>query len=66
MLETIAKENKYKSFDATVLRENISMIRVFKKRYPNAKINMEGGGEIEIEMDFDDAVKYKPKKVTCE
>ncbi len=42
------------------------MIRVFKKRYPNAKINMEGGGEIEIDMDFDDAVKYKPKKVTCE
>jgi len=66
MLETIAKENKYKEFSATVLRENSSMIRVFKRRYPNAKINMEGGGEIEIEMDFDDAVKYKPKKVTCE
>ena len=33
LLEVIAKENGYKAFAATVLRENASMLRVFKKRY---------------------------------
>ena len=55
VLEKIAKENQYKAFSAYVLRENAAMIRVFKKRYPNLKTSREGG-DIEIHMDFDDAV----------
>jgi len=54
-LEKIAKENEYTGFCATVLKENLSMIHVFKKRYPNAKISMNSGNEIEILMDFEDA-----------
>jgi ribosomal protein S18 acetylase RimI-like enzyme len=56
ILEKIAKENQYKAFSAYVLRENAAMIRVFKKRYPNLKTSREGG-EIEILMNFDDAVE---------
>lgn len=54
-LESIAKENNYTSFSATVLRENASMLRVFKKRYPNAKTSF-NGGDLSIMMHFDDAV----------
>ncbi|MDM8518041.1 GNAT family N-acetyltransferase [Desulfobacterales bacterium HSG16] len=52
VLEGIAKENKYKGFCATVLRENAGMVHVFKKRYPGAKI-ISGGTEFEILMKFD-------------
>jgi len=55
VLEKIAKENKYNGFIATVLRENTSMIHVFKKRYPNANVVMTGGGEVTIHMEFNDA-----------
>ena len=56
MLEEIARENGYSGFMATVLRENAGMIHVFKKRYPNAKtVNAEG--EVEVYMDFSDALK---------
>ena len=55
-LEEIAKENEYTGFSATVLSENSAMIRVFKKRYPHAKINAGGGGDITIHMNFEDAV----------
>ncbi len=55
VLEGMAKENHYKGFSATVLRDNAGMIRVFKKRYPNAKTFVEGGGDISIHMDFEDA-----------
>lgn len=51
-LEGIAKENDYEGFVATVLRENQSMIQVFKKRYPNAGITLGGGGEVVIDMNF--------------
>ena len=54
-LETIAKENKYKKFIATVLNENTAMIHVFRKRYPNAKVVNTGTGEVTIYMDFEDA-----------
>ena len=54
-LETIAKENKYKKFIATVLSENAAMIHVFRKRYPNAKFANTGTGEVTIDMDFEDA-----------
>ena len=56
ILEKIAKENRYKAFSAYVLQENAAMIHVFKKRYPKLKTSREGG-DIEIHMDFDDAVE---------
>jgi ribosomal protein S18 acetylase RimI-like enzyme len=56
VLEKIAKENQYKAFSAYVLVENAAMIHVFKKRYPNLKTSREGG-DIEIHMNFDDAVE---------
>jgi acyl-CoA hydrolase/RimJ/RimL family protein N-acetyltransferase len=58
ILETIAKENNYKQFIATVLAENRKMINVFQKRYPHAKFLRTGGGEIEVEMPFQ-AMKNK-------
>jgi len=57
ILEKIAKENHYTSFSASVLRENASMIRVFKKRYPNAKISVNSGSDLLVRMDFSDAVE---------
>ena len=55
VLEGIARENDYRRFSATVLRENAAMIRVFKKRYPNAKTSY-ASGDVSIQMDFNDAV----------
>ncbi|MCF8029701.1 MAG: GNAT family N-acetyltransferase [Desulfohalobiaceae bacterium] len=52
ILESIARENGYKGFIATVLNENTKMIHVFQKRYPNARIKMSGGGDVEIHMAF--------------
>ncbi len=52
-LETIARENGFKGFTATVLKENKAMIRVFEKRYPNLKETNMGGGEKMIIMDFE-------------
>jgi len=52
MLEGIARENDYTGFTATVLKENAAMLHVFRKQYPQAKINASGGGDIEIIMDF--------------
>ena len=57
ILEKIAKENHYTSFSASVLRENAAMIRVFKKRYPNAKISVNSGSDLLIRMDFADAIE---------
>ncbi len=53
ILEKIARENNYTKFIATVLAENRKMIRVFQKRYPDAKFIRSGSGEIEVEMPFD-------------
>jgi len=53
ILESIARENDYKGFEATVLRENKSMIHVFKKKYPEAKISNCGAGEVMLRMQFD-------------
>jgi acyl-CoA hydrolase/GNAT superfamily N-acetyltransferase len=52
LLESIAKENGFHGFVATVLKENKSMLRVFKKRYPNAKVDVGGGIDNTIVMDF--------------
>jgi len=54
VLEKIAKENEYKAFSATVLRENRAMIHVFKKRYPKAKFSDNTGSEVRIQMEFDE------------
>ena len=53
VLESIAKENSYVGFEATVLRENKPMIHVFKKKYPDAKITNSGSGEVMLRMKFD-------------
>jgi len=55
LLERIAKQNGYSAFAATVLRENANMLKVFKKRYPSAKIKFSAGSEVQIHMDFADA-----------
>jgi acyl-CoA hydrolase len=55
ILEKIAKENHYSGFCATVLRENTSMISVFKNRFPKAKITASGGSDLKIEMDFSES-----------
>jgi len=52
-LERIAKENGFKGFTATVLKENAAMIHVFKERYPNARSVMDNGGSVVFQMDFD-------------
>jgi RimJ/RimL family protein N-acetyltransferase len=57
ILEKIAKENNYTSFSASVLRENAAMIRVFKKRYPNAKISVSSGSDLLVQMDFNDVIE---------
>ncbi|MDF1591177.1 MAG: GNAT family N-acetyltransferase [Desulfobacterales bacterium] len=54
VLEKIARENKYKRFRATVLRENQSMLHIFKKRYPQAKSSSGGGNEVLITMNFEE------------
>jgi GNAT superfamily N-acetyltransferase len=70
ILETIARENDYKGFEATVLRENKSMIHVFKKKYPNAKISNSGGGEVMLQMKFEfcdtDPNAGDYRKTSCE
>ncbi|MEJ2641952.1 MAG: GNAT family N-acetyltransferase [Desulfosarcinaceae bacterium] len=53
VLERIAKENEFTAFSATVLRENTAMIHVFKHRYPHAEVNLSGGGELLLVMEFD-------------
>jgi acyl-CoA hydrolase len=55
ILIKIAKENHYNSFCATVLRENAAMIRVFKKRFPNAAISVNSGSDLRIMMNFDES-----------
>ncbi|QTA78868.1 Acetyl-CoA hydrolase/transferase [Desulfonema limicola] len=55
-LEIIAMDNDYKGFIATTLRENMGMLHVFKKRYPNAKTTS-NSSDVIIFMDFDDPDK---------
>ncbi len=55
-LETIALDNGYQFFSATVLAENAGMLHVFKKRYPKAKI-INHDGEIELQMKLNSNVQ---------
>jgi GNAT superfamily N-acetyltransferase len=55
LLETIARQNGFKAFAATVLRENASMLKVFKKRYPDCKVTFSSGSEVLVHMDFADS-----------
>lgn len=55
VLEEIARENGFTNFTATVLRENKTMVDVFKGRYPNAKF-VHAGTEMEVVMNFADSV----------
>ena len=54
ILEKIALKNGYKRFGASVMKENIAMLMVFRKRYPDAKISVTETDEYRIVMDFDD------------
>jgi len=57
-LEKIATENGFKSFAASVLKENSKMIHVFKKKYPNAKVSLSTEDDYRIQMDFYDAIEH--------
>jgi hypothetical protein len=45
-------------------RKNI-MMRVFKKRYPNAAVYRQDGGEVGLQMDFAGAVDPPADPNTC-
>ena len=63
ILEEIARENDYRRFTATVLKDNPAMLSVFRKRYPNAKITNAGGNEVTVIMDFQpDGAAARPKR----
>jgi acyl-CoA hydrolase/GNAT superfamily N-acetyltransferase len=51
VLAQIARQNRYRGFIANVLSDNTGMIRVFRKRYPQARIQR-SPGEVTIIMDF--------------
>jgi acyl-CoA hydrolase/RimJ/RimL family protein N-acetyltransferase len=53
ILEGIARKNDYKRFTATVLKENKAMLKVFRKRYPEARITTTAGNEVSVAMDFE-------------
>jgi acyl-CoA hydrolase/GNAT superfamily N-acetyltransferase len=65
VLEKIAISNGYRRFFASVLRENGAMLRVFKKRYPNATVTLSSEDDYRIRMDFygpEDNPEDEPKK----
>jgi acyl-CoA hydrolase/RimJ/RimL family protein N-acetyltransferase len=57
VLEKIAMANGYKRFSASVLRENGAMLRVFKKRYPDAKVSLTSENDYRVCMDFYDSIE---------
>jgi acyl-CoA hydrolase/GNAT superfamily N-acetyltransferase len=70
VLEEIARNNGFTSFVATVLRENVSMLRVFKKRYPNARLTFTSGSDVLVHMEFSDSTPLatpnaKPNGLGC-
>jgi acyl-CoA hydrolase/RimJ/RimL family protein N-acetyltransferase len=65
-LEGIAKENGFKGFIASVLKENQAMLRVFKKRYPHARVEAGGGIDYTLVMDFDQSAEAVVKAADSE
>ncbi|MBN2569228.1 MAG: GNAT family N-acetyltransferase [Deltaproteobacteria bacterium] len=62
-LESIARENNYIGFKASVLKENEAMIHVFKKKYPNIKIlSAKGSENVDLFMDFKDHPRQNEAK----
>ena len=57
VLERIAMANGYRCFYASVLKENYAMLRVFKKRYPNAQMTLTSDNDYRIRMDFYESVE---------
>jgi acyl-CoA hydrolase/GNAT superfamily N-acetyltransferase len=53
ILEGIARENDYRRFTATVLKDNQAMLNVFRKHYPSAHMTITGGNEVSVVMEFD-------------
>ncbi len=53
ILERIAKENDYQRFTAAVLHNNKGMLKVFRKRYPEAQMTNSSSGEVTVVMEFD-------------
>ena len=51
-LEEIARENAYNCFVATVLQENRAMLKIFRRRYPDAHVKRGGGDEVVVVMPF--------------
>ncbi|MFO7963525.1 MAG: GNAT family N-acetyltransferase [Desulfobacterales bacterium] len=64
-LEKIARENGYKRFGASVMRENMAMLRVFRKKYPNAEITLSDTDEYRVIMEFDEP-KKKARRLLAE
>jgi ribosomal protein S18 acetylase RimI-like enzyme len=64
VLEKIARENKFTHFTASVLPDNHAMIRVFKRRYPNAKVTS-SASELQVVMNFEDAVEPQDPVPAC-
>jgi acyl-CoA hydrolase/GNAT superfamily N-acetyltransferase len=56
-LEGIARENGYKCFAASVMKENMAMLRVFRKQYPHAAISLTETDEYRVIMNFDDQIQ---------
>jgi len=52
-LEQIAKENGFKGFSATVLKNNDAMIQVFKKHFGERLTVLKTGYELVLAMDFE-------------
>jgi GNAT superfamily N-acetyltransferase len=52
-LETIARENNFIGFVATVMQDNEAMLRVFEKHYPHMLRETLPGGEILVTMPFE-------------
>lgn len=65
-LEVIARENGYKRFGASVMKENMAMLRVFMKKYPYAEISVTETDEYRVIMEFDDPKQTETQTLSRE